>query len=62
MISRLKRRIQAARGEIAPDLVLKGRSVINLFSCEILETDVAIYDGVIVGLGHYFEHVPLFMS
>lgn len=53
MISRLKKRIQAARGEIAPDLVLKGGRVINLFSCEILETDVAIYDGVIVGLGHY---------
>ena len=53
MISRLKRRIQAARGEITPDLVLKGGSVVNLFSCEILEADVAIYDGVIVGVGHY---------
>ncbi len=53
MIYRLKKRIQAARGEIAPDLVLKGGSVVNVFSCEILDTDVAIYDGVIVGLGHY---------
>ncbi|MGC9975406.1 MAG: amidohydrolase family protein, partial [Syntrophales bacterium] len=49
----LKNRIRAARGEIAPDLILKGGSVINVFTHEILETDVAIYDGVIVGTGSY---------
>jgi adenine deaminase len=53
MIFQLRKRIQAARGEIAPDLVLKGGRVIDLFSCEIVDTDVAIYDGVIVGLGDY---------
>jgi adenine deaminase len=53
MISRLKKRIQAARGEIAPDLVLKGGRVISLFTSEILDFDVAIYDGHIVGLGSY---------
>lgn len=49
----MKKRIQAACGEIPPDLVLKGGSVVNVFTCEIIETDVAIYDGFIVGLGNY---------
>jgi adenine deaminase len=53
MKSKLSKRIQAARGDIPPDLVLKGGRVINVFSCEILETDVAIYDGYVVGLGNY---------
>ncbi|MFO7985736.1 MAG: adenine deaminase [Desulfatiglandaceae bacterium] len=47
----LKHRILAARGEIQADLVLKGGRVVNLFSGEIQETDVAIYDNIIVGLG-----------
>ena len=49
----LKNRIRAARGEIAPDLVLKGGRVINVFTCETIETDVAVYDGVVVGMGSY---------
>ena len=49
----LKNRIRAARGEIAPDLVLKGGRVINVFTHETLEQDVAIYDGVVVGTGLY---------
>ncbi len=49
----IKNRIQAARGEIEPDLILKGGMVINVFSHEVIEADVAIYDGVIVGLGAY---------
>jgi adenine deaminase len=49
----LKNRIRAARGEIAPDLILKGGKVINVFTREVLETDVAIYDGVVVGTGSY---------
>jgi adenine deaminase len=53
IVSRLKRRIQAAKGEIDPDLVLKNGRVVNLFSCEILDSDVAIHDGFVVGLGHY---------
>ncbi|MGZ6207881.1 MAG: adenine deaminase [Syntrophales bacterium] len=49
----LKNRIRAARGEIAPDLVLKGGRVINVFTHETLVQDVAIYDGVVVGTGSY---------
>jgi adenine deaminase len=51
MIEGLKNRIRVARVEIAPDLILKGGRVINVFSHEVLETDVAIHDGIIVGLG-----------
>ena len=53
MIDVLRNRIRAARGEIAPDLILKGGRVVNVFTHEILETDVAIYDGIVVGTGSY---------
>jgi len=53
MVEVVKNRIQAARGEIEPDLILKDGRVINVFSHEVIEADVAIYDGVIVGLGAY---------
>ena len=52
-VERLSRRIRAACGEIPSDLVLKGGKVINVFSREIIETDVAILDGVIAGIGPY---------
>ena len=52
-VVRLKRRIRAARGAVAPDLVLKGGRIVNVFTGEILAADVAISDGVIVGVGEY---------
>ncbi|MBW2086478.1 MAG: adenine deaminase, partial [Deltaproteobacteria bacterium] len=45
--------IQAARGKSPADLVLKGGRVVNVFSGELEEADLAVKDGVIVGLGHY---------
>jgi adenine deaminase len=42
-----------ARGEAAPDLVLKGGRVINVFSGEIIEADVALCEGIIAGVGSY---------
>jgi adenine deaminase len=50
---RLKRLIRVARGERAPDLVLKGGRVLNLFTGEILRADVALCDGWIAGVGNY---------
>jgi len=47
----LKKRIQAARGEIPAHLVLKKGRVVNLFSGIIQEWDVAVHDGFVVGLG-----------
>ncbi|MFH0787794.1 MAG: adenine deaminase [Pseudomonadota bacterium] len=52
-VSKLQKLIRAARGEIPADLVLKGGRVINVFSCDIQKTDVAISEECIVGLGSY---------
>src|SRR3712207_6342286 len=49
----LRDRIMAGRGRQAPDFVLKHARVVNVFTNEILETDVAIQDGYVVGLGAY---------
>lgn len=49
----LKNYINAARGVIPPDLVLKNGRVVNTFSCETEEADVAIYRDMIVGLWKY---------
>jgi adenine deaminase len=51
--TKLQKLIKAARGEIPADLVLKGGRVVNVFSCEITETDLAVCDDTIVGLGRY---------
>jgi adenine deaminase len=45
--------IQASRGELKVDLLLCNVKLINLFSCEIIKTDIAIYDGKVVGFGEY---------
>lgn len=61
-IETLKKRILAARGEIPSDLVLKGGKIVNVFSGEIQEGDVAFFDGIIVGVGAEYqgkEHVKL---
>jgi len=50
-IDLLHQRIKAARRQIASDLVLKKGRVVNVFSGEILQRDVAIHQGVIVGVG-----------
>jgi adenine deaminase len=50
-IELLQQRIQAARGQIPSDLVLRKGRVVNVFSGEILETDVAVHQGMIVGVG-----------
>jgi len=55
-IKRMQDRIRAARGEILSDIAIKGGKVINVFSREIIEADVAVYDGVIVGVGQYNGH------
>ena len=45
--------IKLARGEEKADLLLKNARVVNVFSHEIIETNVAIADDRIVGLGDY---------
>src|SRR5687768_7418570 len=49
----LARRLAVARGEEPADLVVRGGRVLSVFTREWLETDVAIADGFVAGLGDY---------
>ncbi len=50
---RLIDRLEVARGDKPADLVLKNGRVLNVFSGEIIKTDVAVSSSRIVGLGSY---------
>lgn len=52
-VNQLQRRLAAASGEQPADLVLKNARIVNVFSGEIQAGDIAICDGVIVGIGSY---------
>jgi len=52
-VSDLAALIPAARGKAPADLVLKGGWVVNVFSGKLEKIDLAIKNGIIVGLGHY---------
>ena len=52
-LERLQRRLRAARGEIEVDLVIGGGLLGNVYTGEWLRQDIALYDGVIVGVGDY---------
>jgi adenine deaminase len=46
-------RIAVAHGEKPADLLLKNARIVNVFSGDIHESHVAVFDGIIVGLGDY---------
>jgi len=48
-----KKRILASSGKFKSQYVLKNAKIINVFTKEILPGDIAIEDGVIVGIGNY---------
>ena len=50
-ILELKRKIKLAKGQEKVDLVVKNANILNVFSGDIHETDVAIADGIFVGFG-----------
>lgn len=52
-MSNLKSLIASAAGEVKADLVLKNAKILNVFTRELEEGDVAIKDGVIAGIGCY---------
>ncbi|MBI4853174.1 MAG: adenine deaminase [Acidobacteria bacterium] len=54
-ITDLSSLIQAARGDKPLDLVLRNVQLINVFSGEIYQTDVAIDNGVVVGIGSDYK-------
>jgi adenine deaminase len=49
----LARRLAVARGDVPADLVVRGGRVLSVFTREWLETDVAIVEGHVAGLGDY---------
>ncbi|MBI3928188.1 MAG: adenine deaminase [Armatimonadetes bacterium] len=52
-IQELAGRIRTARGEDVADLLLTGGRIVDVFSGEMLEADVAVSDGIVVGFGEY---------
>jgi adenine deaminase len=59
MIDSLARRLAVARGDEPADLVIRGASVLSVFTREWREADVAVVDGWIAGLGDYDGHEVL---
>lgn len=55
----LKRQILTAKGDVRAELVLKNARVINVFTNEIEQADVAICQGIILGVGHYTGETEL---
>ena len=53
MSSVISRRLAVARGDEPADLVLRGGRVLSVFTREWLDTDVAIVEGYVAGLGEY---------
>lgn len=53
MKNSVRNRIHVASGKKKADLVLKNARVVNVFTSEIIEGDVAIVDGYIAGIGIY---------
>ncbi len=49
----LKKRIKVAAGDIPADVVIKNCKIVNVFSGEIVEGNIAISDGEIAGIGEY---------
>lgn len=49
----LEKIIMVARGYEKADLVLKNAKIVNVFTGELVEKDLAIVDGYIAGLGQY---------
>lgn len=59
-IKDLRDRIEVGRGDRIPQVLLKGGKVVNVFTGEIYEANVAIHKGIIAGVGDYYkegEHV-----
>ncbi len=45
--------ISAAQSKIEPDIIFKNANVVNVFTNQVEKCDVAVYNGVIAGLGEY---------
>jgi len=52
-IEKKQKAIRIAKGDEIADLVLKNANYLNVFSNEFIRADIAISDGLIVGMGDY---------
>ena len=52
-VAELQHRVAVARGDEPADLVVRGGRVFSVFTREWLDTDVAVCDGVVAGMGDY---------
>ena len=48
--------IFAASGKVKSQYVIKNAKIINVFTQRVIPGDIAIQDGMIVGIGHYSGH------
>ena len=44
---------EAAKKNAKAELVLKNANVVNVFTGEVIKGDVAIAEGIVVGVGHF---------
>lgn len=49
----LRKRIEVGAGKLPADMIIKNGQVIDVFNQRVVEKDIAIVDGLIVGLGSY---------
>ena len=52
-VSTLKKLIQVAKGQCEADLVIKNANIINIFTKEIINADIAIHSGYIAAIGSF---------
>ncbi|WOO38731.1 adenine deaminase [Anaerocolumna sp. AGMB13020] len=54
-VSLQQERIKAAAGELQPDTIFKDAGIVNVFTGELEFGDIAVYKGMIVGVGKYAD-------
>lgn len=62
MLSRKQRIVETAAGQRTAELVLKNSTYVNVFSNELCHGDIAIAEGVIVGIGQYRGEIEYDMT
>jgi adenine deaminase len=60
MLTNIKRRIALANGQKKADLLVKNAKMVNVFSGEIHNSDIAIADGIFVGFGEGYDAKNLY--
>lgn len=59
MLKNKIKQIRSARGETKSQYVIKNANVVNVFTKEIIPGDIAVQDGMIVGIGNYSGHTEI---